>query len=212
MWLYSYLALWTLLLVVSFLLVVVLRQLRELYGYWVKNDPEWGLPLGALAPAVSGEDAYGRPVSLAAGRGKKTLLFFLSPGCRSCRTAMRGVPALREREDAELVLVVSGNPLQTQLFLANHRQDVAFPDILAVADAKRELAEQYKVAAVPYSVVVDEDGRVGAKSARWSLEEIASLVTSAEALRQRRRAREQGRELPPFSVETGNAVTESAGV
>jgi methylamine dehydrogenase accessory protein MauD len=212
MWLYSYLALWTLLLLISFLLIAVQRQLRELYGYWVKNDPEWGLPLGALAPAVSGEDAYGRPVSLAAGRGKKTLLFFLSPGCKSCRAAMGRVPSLREREDAQLILVVSATPLQTQLFLAGHRQDVAFPDVLAVADAKRELAEQYKVAAVPYSVVVDEDGRVGAKSAGWSLEEIDSLITAAEALRQRRQAREEGRELPLFSAEAGAAASEPAGV
>jgi hypothetical protein len=199
LWLYSYLALWGLLLLESVLLIAMLRQLKALHSYWVQNDPEWGLPLGALAPALAGGELFGRPVSLAADRGEKTLLLFLSRGCKSCRDTMLHVPSLHSRENLELVLVVRGKALETKLFLAEFRRAERFPDVLVLPDADRALMDQYKVVAVPYAVVVDEDRRVGAKGTGTSPGEIEALIAHAEESRRQRQARADGGELPFFS-------------
>jgi methylamine dehydrogenase accessory protein MauD len=209
-WLYSYLALWALLLAVSFLLVAVLRHMREVYSYWVKNDPEWGLPLGALAPALLAEDIDGRPVSLGASRGKKTILIFLSRGCHSCRRALAQVPSLRAIEGVELILVVSAKELETRLFLAEADRDVNFPEVLALADSNRRLTHTYRVAAVPYAVVVDEDARIAGKRTGWSPGEIESLMRQAEALRQPPQAGDEGRELQEIQAQVECAPAEPA--
>src|SRR5438128_887334 len=107
LWLVAYGALWLVLLINSILLVGVIRHVAHLHSYRVQNDPEWGLPLESLAPALPPEDLFGRPVSLAPSRGRKTLLYFVSAHCSSCRQAMARVPLLSQTDGLELVLVVS---------------------------------------------------------------------------------------------------------
>jgi peroxiredoxin len=208
-WLYSYLALWALLMTTSLLLVAVIRQVRDLHSYWGENDPAWGLPLGAPAPALPKEDLFGRPVTLGAERGKKTVLLFLSRGCPGCRAAMTEMPVLATREDMILVLVVSGKPLDARLFLATFRREIGFPHVPALADPDSKLTQQYNARAVPYVVVVDEDGRIGAQGA-VPLDQLGSLFHQADELRQRRLTGADGPVAGEVLVEADDRVSEPA--
>jgi hypothetical protein len=105
---------------------------------------------------------------------------------------------LAQRDDFELVLVVGSNATRTKIYLANYRLEGGFA---AIADSDRGLTEQYKVAAVPYAVVVDEGGHVGAKGSVLTLEEIESLVHDAEEWRQQRH--ETQRQAAPPAVPAG---------
>ncbi len=194
LWLYSYIALWGLLLIVSALLVGVLRQITALHAYCVRNDPEWGLPLASMAPALPERDLFGRRLSLGASRGKKTLLYFVSRHCSSCRAAMRLVPLLSEAVDEfELVLIVGSSETDSRMFLEEHRRKDAFPGVHVVADPSGRLMAEYKVAAVPYVVVVDEAGRIGARGGGVTSGELGGLIAQADRLR-RIRSGETGAE------------------
>jgi methylamine dehydrogenase accessory protein MauD len=185
-WLYSYLVLWALLLIESLLMIGIVRQIGSMHGHYVKNDPDSGLPLGALAPAIHGEDVYGRPVSLATSRGKKTLIYFLSTGCHGCRTVLSYVHALGTLDEFELILVMSASKMRTQLFLAELWHGSPTPSFMVVADEKRLHADRYKSVVVPYAVVVDEDGLIGAKGGPMTLTEVAALLRQADELMRRR--------------------------
>lgn len=186
LWLYSYLGLWALLILTSLLLFAVVRQLRALHSFWVQNDPEWGLPLGALAPAVAGGDVFGNPATLGTARGKKTLILFLSRGCKACRQVVLMVPTLTRWEQTELLLVVGGSALDARLYMAEHHREERFPSVPVLCDRDYGLMEKYKVSAVPYVVVVDEDGRVGAKGSPLASAEIAMLLRQSDELRRKR--------------------------
>ena len=188
-WLYSYVGLWLVLLVNSVILIALIRQVSDLHGYWVRNDPEWGLPLESLAPAIQLPDVFGRPVSLGAVRGEKTLLFFVSTSCGSCKRLMNAVPIFGRAEGVQLIVVVSATAMNTRLFVEQYRREELFPDLPVVADLHQEIMSQYKVAAVPYIVAVDQDGQIGAKGAALSSGEIALLLQQADQMRERRHGR-----------------------
>ncbi len=181
-WLFSYFALWLLLLVVCLAVVMMVRQVDRLYTYWIKNDPDWGLPLGSLAPAVPERDVYGRPVSLAAPRARKTVLFFVTPGCRSCNHAMLLVGTSTNPDEAEVVLVVRAGELKTKLYVSEYGRDELFRQVPVIADPDGRVSADYKVVVAPYTVIVDAAGRVGAKGSALTGGEIWMLMNQADRL------------------------------
>jgi hypothetical protein len=201
-WLYSFLGLWALLILNSAAIFALLRQVHDLHSYWVKNDPEWGLPLESLAPALPGVDVDGNPLSLGIARGRKSLLFFVSTGCSSCSQLMQRAGAFSHSEELELTVIVSATTLRTRLYVAQYRKDELFPGVPLVADPDQEWMGYYKVNAVPYVVVVDEDGRIGGKGSVVTLAEIGQLIRQADELRDRRRQRAE-RMLRDAEVGTG---------
>jgi len=187
LWLYSYLALWGLLVVTGVLLVGILRHVADLHAYWMQHDPAWGLPLGAVAPVLPTEDFLGRPLSIGAGRGRKTTLLFVSRGSSACRRVMTDVPVLAAREDIELVLVVVDQPDNARQLLQEARREVNFPNMPVLVDHDRALTQQYSARSVPHAVIIDEEGRVGAMGVA-SLGGFEALLQQADSLRARRPA------------------------
>src|SRR5438128_1370489 len=181
-WLYSYFALWLLLAVECVALVLVVRQVGRLYSYWLKNDPDWGLLLGSLAPALPEVDLYGRSVSLAAPRGKKTVLFFVTPGCRACDHAIALVGTSTNPDEAEVVLVAGAGELKTKLFVSQYGRDALFPEVSVIADPEGKASSQYKAIITPYTVVVDTRGRVAAKGSVTTGGEVWLLMNQADRL------------------------------
>ena len=186
LWLYAYFVFFAIVIVESLLMIAVLRQVTTLHTHFVKNDPNAGLPLGALAPVLSGDDLFGRPVSLSAARGKKTLLIFVSAGCSYCRPVMSVVPAILPSADFELILVVSSSKLRTRLFLEEHWLEASTPAFPILADERTRLGERFRVSGVPHAVVVDEDGRIGAQGQPTSASAVALLLEQTDVLRKRR--------------------------
>jgi methylamine dehydrogenase accessory protein MauD len=202
-WLVSYLAFWLLLIVSTTLLVAVLRQLRILHSHWVVNDPDWGLPVGSIAPQLPTKDAFGRPVSLGSARGRKTLLVFLSRSCSTCHNVIRELPVYQlDDPNLEVIAIVTGTALQTRLFASAPGW---LPDlhenVFVVADPDRSVMDPYKITAVPYAIAVDEDGVVGGKGSGFSSAEIGFLIHQTEELRDRRLARARRMDLPMLGGE-----------
>jgi hypothetical protein len=179
-WLWSYLALWFLLILESLALIGVVRQLAHLHSYWVAHDPAWGLPLGALAPELPGRDIEGEPVPRPAERGDKTLIYFLSPGCPSCRQVLEQMRALGQLEGVSTLLVVAASELKTKLFVAPFCVDGIPPGVTVLADPRSQLGHRYKIGMSPYGIVVGPDGRLAAKTAGITMTEIRAALAQAD--------------------------------
>jgi methylamine dehydrogenase accessory protein MauD len=186
LWLYSYCLFIGVAIIESVLMIAILREIAALHTHFVRTDPNSGLPLGALAPVLSGNDLFGRPVSLAASRGKNTLLFFVSAGCSHCRRVMPVIPAIYNTGDFELVLIVNNSKLKTQLFLEENWPNGSAPRFPVVVDDRNHLGERYRVAGVPHVVVVDADGRIGMQGVATTASEVHFLVEQTEEVRKRR--------------------------
>jgi hypothetical protein len=186
LWLYAYYVFVALIVLETLLMIAVLRQITALHSHFVTNDPNAGLPLGALAPRLAGSDVFGRPLSLAAGRVRKTVLFFLSTNCSSCRPVMTLLPEISSRGNFELILVVGSSELKTKLFLEEHWPGAATPPFLIVADGRSDVGGRYRVFGVPHAVVVDEDERIGAQGTATTPAEVGVLLSQTDELRRRR--------------------------
>jgi methylamine dehydrogenase accessory protein MauD len=190
LWLAAYLALWLLLIVESLLLVAVVRQVGRLHSYWARNETGAGLPLGSIAPVLVGNDVFGRSMPLAFGGAQKTLIFFLSPGCSSCQVALKLVSMLNPLEDVRFVLVFGAGEIKVKLFVTTFTSEESLKDIPVLTDPDRVLTRHYQVAAVPYAVLVDEDGEIGATGLGMAENDIKAMLYRAA---ERRAEREEQR-------------------
>ena len=143
------------------------------------------LERGSVAPAFTGLDLDGRPVSLDAllAEGRPVVLFFTDPACGACAPALEVVArAQRERTDELTLAVISRGPVErvraraAQLGL----QRVVPQDDEALFDA-------YRVLGVPGTVLVAPDGRLarplalGAAAARELIESASGEPLSPRA-------------------------------
>lgn len=195
LWLYAYLGLWVLLLVETVVISALIRHIASLNAHYIKNDPDAGLPLGVLAPALIGEDIFGRPVSLSASRGRKTLIYFLSTGCPSCREVMGRSYRLAAFNGVDLVVAVTANKTRAELFAMEFWRGNKPEHFAVLPDRHKDNYNNYQVSLVPYAVVVDEDGRIGAKGSAVGFAEVAHMIQQAEQLRLRRHNQAREREL-----------------
>ena len=176
----SQVVLWLLVLVLTGLVVVLARQVGVLH--------ERIAPAGALAlssgPAV-GEDAPRvATVSLEARTirvgepdpaGRSTLLFFLSPSCPVCKILLPTLRGLARLQDVRLLLASDGDDLDHAGFAREQALDA---DAYVVST---ELGLAYRVAKLPYAVLIDAHGVVRAQGIVNTREHLESLF-EAEAL------------------------------
>lgn len=178
-WLVSYAALWALIVLEFFVLIAVVRYVSELLRHWVRHDPDQGLPLGVVAPALPDRDAFGDVVPRFGAAGRPTLLLFLSRGCSGCREAMKMMPELSELPGLSVVLIVSAKPAECRFFAETHRRSELFPGVAVVPDWDRRLTDDYMVPLVPYGVVVDATGRITAKGSAGLMPHVEGLLRQA---------------------------------
>lgn len=117
-----------------------------------------GLPAGTFAPTFSLPDLGGTAISLDSMRdaGKYVVLLFVSPACGVCTRMLPDVAAWqRDHADTMTIALVSDGSAE-----ANRAKlgDLAIAPVLM--QAKREVAEAYRVSATPSAVVVRADGHV----------------------------------------------------
>jgi methylamine dehydrogenase accessory protein MauD len=146
-------------------------------------------PLGALVkdsgPAV-GADApvftlpsITSPTTVTVGgpgEGRSTLLFFLSPTCPVCKKLL---PVLRSLSSAEagwlrIVLASDGNEAEQRAFTAAQKL-AEFPYVLST-----QLGLAYRVARLPFAVLIGEDGVVKAKGLVNNREQLDSLLNAKD--------------------------------
>lgn len=133
------------------------------------------------APPFSLPDLEANEVTLADYKGKVVLLNFWATFCGPCREEMPALERLwRQREALNLVVLginVNRDNLHRVAPFVEETQ-LSFPILM---DASGEVRNLYEVTALPYSYLIDVDGKIlgryiGAKE--WDSEEIEALLRS----------------------------------
>lgn len=136
-----------------------------------------GPKLGELAPKMVIPNLTGPAMTVGGPSLKSTLVFFLSPTCPVCKKL---IPVLKE------MTVSEGNWLQ--IYLASDGQESKhrkFIEEQGLQDIPYLLSEQlgltYKVARLPFAVLMDEEGTVKSKGLVNSREQIESIFNAHES-------------------------------
>lgn len=136
-----------------------------------------GPKLGELAPKMVIPSLTGAAANLGGPALKSSLVFFLSPTCPVCKKL---IPVLKEMQISE------GNWLQ--IYLASDGQETKhrkFIEEQQLQDLPYLLSEQlgltYKVARLPFAVLMDEEGVVKSKGLVNSREQIESIFNAHES-------------------------------
>jgi methylamine dehydrogenase accessory protein MauD len=178
-WLASYLALWTLVIVLALVVVALARQVGTLHlrlgprGALEVDDE--GPPLGEAPEPRDARDARGHAVTVG-GPGRGQLILFISPGCPVCREVLPGVDAAAHAGGLAPIVVSDGGPEE------GPQGNGAPPPVV-----DPELSRAFGVPGTPYAVVLDDLGVVQAKGTVNNLEQMEGLVRTAA------RRREAGR-------------------
>ena len=168
--------------VVLGLIAVVFALVRQIGVLLERVQPvgamisDTGPDIGAAAPALMLPNLNGAPLTLGRNGGRSQLVFFLSTTCPICKAL---VPVLRDAARAEgdwldVVLASDGAPEAHRRMIAReHLED--FPYVLSA-----ELGMTFKVAKLPFAVLIDGTGRIRAKGLVNTREQIESLFHAAE--------------------------------
>jgi len=151
-WLISYAVLWSLVLMLVFIVVVLARQVGVLHMRLVPigaRSMNAGPDIGSLAPEINTFDIEGRPVRLGGLRDRRTLLLFISPNCPACGEIAPSVKALArsERTSLDVILVsIKDDIAKMREFLIRYGLE-KFPCIVS-----ERARIEYAAAAAPYAV------------------------------------------------------------
>lgn len=158
----SYAAMWLLLLAEGILLVLIYRHFGLMALGTAEGVQRDGLPIGEVAPAVSGFTTAGERVTWAQRPEHARLLLFVAPECRPCAQVLPYVKhlsaAVHDRLELTMLAVVAGQPhAVTQLV---EKFDLPFP---CLAEEGTGTADRYRVRVTPFAFIVGADGRILAK-------------------------------------------------
>ena len=169
-------------LVVIALVVAVFALARQIGVLYERVAPMGALMLdegpkvGDQAPMLGLTTLSGERRYIGAPGARSELLFFLSPTCPVCKKllpVLRGI-ARDEADWLQVVLASDGDePRQRAFYLKAGLHE--FPYVLS-----RDLGLAFKVARLPYAVLLDESGKVRAKGLVNSREQLESLFTARE--------------------------------
>lgn len=170
--------LWVTALALAVLVFALARQVRSLQK---KIAPAGALSVnarlkvGVRAPELTVKTLEGDAVEVARA-GVRQLLFFLAPDCPISRSMLPVLRSVRRDEgDVALVLASDGEDHGAHAsFVAEERLE-DFPYVLS-----EELGRAYGVSKVPYAVLIDSNGRIGAMGIVNSREHLESLFEATE--------------------------------
>lgn len=140
------------------------------------RETPMGPAIGDPAPVIDHSTVTGGKEKLGATQGKRTILVFVSAGCKACEEvapAMRSV-ARSERRTIQVTLISLDGDDATRQFVARNR--LAFVPTIS----SYELAAAYGVMGTPYAIAIDENAVVRAKGLVNRLEHLESLVTALD--------------------------------
>ena len=175
----SNLLLW---LVVLALLVAVFALARQVGILYERVAPmgalmiDSGPAVGAAAPRLDLADLDGTAVAVGAAGARSQLLFFLSPTCPVCKKLLPILERIAAEEKGwlDLAFASDGDRDEHQAFRIR-AQLQQFPYLLSP-----DLGMAYRIAKLPYAVLLDEAGHVRAKGLVNSREQLESLFTARE--------------------------------
>jgi len=136
-----------------------------------------GPKVGEASPVLDLPDLIGSSrVSIGRPGEKSTLLFFLSPTCPVCKKLLPILRSVNNTEKDWLRVVLTSDGEQPEHLAFYEKADLKeFPYVLS-----SEPGIAYRVAKLPYAVLLNEHGRVVAKGLVNSREQLESLFTAKE--------------------------------
>jgi methylamine dehydrogenase accessory protein MauD len=179
LWFLSIVALWVVVLFLSFLLLGTLRtlglltwRLEQLDATTPKRLGRDGLKPGKKAPDFTLPSASGQEVSLHEFAGRKVLLVFTQSGCSPCKKI---VPELNRLGAEEQVLVVNNGDLEaTRKWSAD--AEARFP---VLAQDKFSISKKYEVFATPFAFLINEKGVIASKGIINNRQHIRYVLSGA---------------------------------
>jgi methylamine dehydrogenase accessory protein MauD len=171
--------LWCVVLALVAMVIALARQVGVLFervapmGALVTDS---GPKIGEPAPSMALRTLDQTGLQLPGAAGTSTLVFFLSPTCPVCKKLL---PVLKSMQKAEsgwlrMVLASDGDQVEHQAFRREYGL-TGFPYVLSP-----QLGMAYRVARLPYAVLIDASGNVSAKGLINSREQLESLLTAQE--------------------------------
>lgn len=164
------------------LLATVLALSRQIGILYERVAPMGALMLdagpkvGDTAPDFVLASLDGRAVQIGQAAPHSTLLFFLSPSCPVCKKLLPIIKAIQKSEGARLAVVLASDGENDDHLAFRRRAELeAFPYVVSA-----ELGMRYQVSKLPYAVLIDEAGRLGAKGLVNSREQLESLLAAKE--------------------------------
>ena len=155
----SYIALWVLVAVMAVLLILLYRHFGMISLGTLEGVQRDGLPVGTVAPAISGITAEGTDAGWEPKSSKYKVLLFAAPDCEPCATVMPHVNrlALADR-NLEVAAVVPGPKAEAAMMKERYHSP-----FLTLAEDGSGAFTQFRVRVTPFGFVIGPDGRVLAK-------------------------------------------------
>lgn len=176
---FSNIALWIAVLVQIAVIFALARQIGILYervspvGAMISDS---GPDIGVRVPALTLPNLNGAELPLGGPEGRAQLVFFLSTTCPICKALLPALRSIRDDEGRWLDVVLASDgreAIHRRLMESENLQ--SFPYVLS-----SELGMTFKVAKLPFAVLIGPDGKVRAKGLVNSREQLESLFTASE--------------------------------
>lgn len=172
--------LWVVLLALVVVVLALARQIGILYERIAPMGAlmmDQGPKVGEAAPIFNLDSIGGGKLQVGGNRGRSQLLFFLSPTCPVCKKLLPVLKSIRQDESAWLDVVLASDgelPAHAEFYKKAELQD--FPYALST-----DLGMTYRIAKLPYAVLIGEDGAIRGKGLVNSREQLESLFAAKEA-------------------------------
>lgn len=170
-------------LVVLALVVVVLALARQIGILYERVAPmgalmmDQGPKVGEMAPVFNLESLGGGTMQVGGNAGRSQLIFWLSPTCPVCKKLLPILKSLQGAEKSWLdIALASDGELPEHAEFYKKADLKGFPYALS-----HELGMTYRIAKLPYAVLIGEDGRIRGKGLVNSREQLESLFAAKEA-------------------------------
>lgn len=126
------------------------------------------LAVGSPAPEFTMADTNGKPVSLSSFRGKILVVDFWASWCRPCRQENPNMVRLyADFHDKGLeILGVSLDGDRNSWMDAIHKDGLRWTQVSDLKRWQNAAAQQYHVSGIPFTVLIDREGRIVAKGLR----------------------------------------------
>ncbi len=173
----SYAALWLLLLTMGVLVLLLYRHFGMMSLGTLEGVQRDGLPIGSVAPGISGVTAAGQDTGWEPTRGQPQLILFAAPDCEPCATVLHHVERLARAVNGDLGIaaVVPGPRDEVARFAERYR-----PSFPCLAEDGSGAFTRYRVRVTPFGFVVGADGRVLAKGLCGDQVRLRGLLEAAE--------------------------------
>jgi thiol-disulfide isomerase/thioredoxin len=173
----SYVALWLLVLTMGVLLLLLYRHFGMMSLGTLEGVQRDGLPIGSVAPPISGVTAAGQDIAWEPQRGQPQLLLFATPECEPCATVLPHVERLARAVNGGLGIatVVPGPRGEVAQFVERYR-----PPFPCLAEDGSGAFSRYRVRVTPFGFVVGGDGRILAKGLCGDRVRLRGLLEAAD--------------------------------